>query len=260
MGKKRKNEAYKDLYKLTTLQVYDYVVNGYIPRFPPNFVTKENMKIIMREVILNRVKLTRKDICKNLTYDYLRKYKLRGARRAFDDNLFNLISYCFPEMKIKYWELNKVEDGFWYVEENRRAYMKWLIEKENIDPSKLSELKRITSGMIDRNHGRRVREAGGGVYNLVLLIAQIDVKEWQILNIAHWTEEKAKCALKWLFEEKLKWSYEEIAEKINSKVFFDNGLGGLYSNYFKHNTTKVINYVYPGKFRRLKNKKIEVVY
>ena len=259
MNKKRRNNIVNNLYKFTAIEVYEFLLRDEISRFPPGFVTRDNMKEIIREVILNRQKLTRNEICKKLTYDYLIQYRLRGSRRAFDSNLYKLMTYCFPEMNIKYWELNKVEDGFWLEEKNRREYMKWLIQKENIDPSKITDLSKISSSLIDRNHGRRAREYGGGVYNLVLLIAEVDVKEWQVINVAHWDDEKASCAIKWLLKEKLNWSYEEIATNITPQVFYNYGLGGLFSNYFKNNMIKALNHVYPAKFKRVSNNKIQVV-
>ncbi len=254
MAKKRKNEMYNELYKLTTMEVYGYVVNGIIPRFPPGFVTKENMKTIIREVILNKEKLTREEICKNISFKYLKQFKLSGSSKVFDTNIFKLVTYCFPELKIKYWELNKVEDGFWMQENNRKEYMEWLIQKENIDPYKISDLRKITASLIDKNHGRRAREYG--VYSLILLVAKVEVKEWQVVNIPHWTEDKAIVAIKWLIEEKLKWSLEEVAAKITSKNFYDYGLGGLYANFFKHSIIKALNLAYPKKFKKINNSKI----
>lgn len=256
MAKKRKNEIYEKLYKLTTMEVYDYVINDIIPRFPAGFVTKENMRILIREVILNKEKLTREEICKNMSFKYLKQFRLAGSNKVFDTNIFKLVSYCFPELKIKYWELNKVEDGFWMQEKNRKEYMQWLIKKENIDPYKICDLRKITAALIDKNHGRRAREYG--VYNLILLVAKVEIKEWQVVNVSRWTAEKAIVAIKWLIEEKLKWSAEETASMLTSKQFFDYGLGGLYSNFFKHSIIKALNLAYPKKFKKIGNSKIVV--
>lgn len=259
MRRKRNKRSNMDFSTLTALDVYTLLINNEISKFPSGFISKETMKEIIREVILNRQKFNREDICEKISYDYLGKYKLRGSRRAFDEDIFKLITYCFPEFDIKQWELKKVRNGFWTNEKNRKEYMEWLIKKENINPDKLSDLKKINAELIDENLGRKAREHSKGVYNLILHVAKIEIKEWQVINVAKWDDKKAIEAVKWLVEEKLMWNEKEVAEKITVKIFEENDLGGLIQNYFKHNVIKALNLAYPGKFKRNNSYKIELV-
>lgn len=258
MKKKRNRTSKIDYTSLTALEVYSLLINNEIPKFPPGFVSKEAMKEIIREVILNKEKFKREDICANVSYDYLGKYKLRGSRRAFDNDIFQLITYCFPEFDIKHWELKKVRNGFWASEKNRKEYMEWLIQKENINPTKLSDLKKISAELIDKNLGRKAREYSNGVYNLILIISKIQIKEWQVINISKWDDKKAIEAVKWLVEERLMCSDKDVFDKITIKAFEENDLGGLLQNYFKHNVIKALNLAYPGKFKRNASYKIEL--
>ena len=52
-------------------------------------------------------------------------------------------------------------------------------------------------------------------------------------------------ATRWLFEEKLKLSDEEIKSQISRKLFEDNGLDGMLQQCFSGSPSKALNSVYP---------------
>lgn len=56
-------------------------------------------------------------------------------------------------------------------------------------------------------------------------------------------------ATKWLIEEKLKLSDEELKEQLSLKLFEENGLGGMLQSCFSRNTYKAINSVYENKYK-----------
>ena len=155
-------------------------------------------------------------------------------------------------MKIKYWELNKVENGYWKVENNRREYMTWLCEKENINTESIYDLKRINARLIQKYAGSKIL-AEAGVYELILLVTKVDVKQWQVTKMNVWTEDKVKEAVKWLIEEKLKWTYDDVVEKISAKTFSNNGLSGMLQKYCNHSPLKALQIAYPNTYYKLKN-------
>ena len=242
-----------DYSTLTPVQVYDHVVSGTIKTFPNGYVVPENMKPILREVVLNRLKLTRQEICDKLSYNYLRPFSISGSRKAFNDNIYDLITYCFPEFEIKYWELKKVQNAFWQQEENRKEFMLWVANKENIDVNSIESIKRIDADMIQKYGGSKPLVHGGGLYNLILLIAKIDVKEWEVIKMREWTDEKVRDAVKWLIEEKLGWSEEEVVNKMSARVFRKYNLDGMLQKHCNHSPLKALQIAYPGKYTRLKN-------
>lgn len=257
MSNKRRRKSRIDISKLSPLEVYDCLLSGEIGRFPNNYVTRENMKEIIREVILNRLKFTREDICQKLTYPFLGNYSLGGSKKAFNFFIFTLIQFCFPEMDIRYWELNKVENGFWEKEHNRREFMLWVANKEKIQLDSLVDLKRIDAKLIQSYGGSKALKIGGGVFNLILLISKTDIKEWQVIKMPVWTEDKVKVAVRWLIEEKLKWSKEEVINNISAKVFYNNDLGGLLSKYCGNSPITALQIAYPGEYDKVKNCKPE---
>ena len=75
-------------------------------------------------------------------------------------------------------------------------------------------------------------------------------KPWQFANVpnSYWTKETAAEATRWLIEEKLKWSEEELLKKLSTKTFYDNGLIGMLNNVFDSSPYAAINNAYPGKY------------
>lgn len=242
---------------LTPLEVYSLVVNEDLKKFPNGYITKESMKEILRYVILEKLHMSRYDICHNISYPYLRKYKLGGTRRAFNSSIFSLITYCFPEFDINYWELNKVENGFWEKEENRKDFMTWLAEKEGICLDSIPDLTKIDAKLIQKHGGSKAIKYGGGVYELIKLVAMVDVKEWQVIKMPVWTEEKVKSAVKWLVEERLKWTKEQVVDGISANVFYDNDLGGMLKRYCNHSPLRALQIAYPGKYTKVRNSRPE---
>ena len=52
-------------------------------------------------------------------------------------------------------------------------------------------------------------------------------------------------ATKWLLEEKLKWSKDDIKTKIIQKVFIEHGLSGMLAICFDNSYKKAIKATYP---------------
>lgn len=59
----------------------------------------------------------------------------------------------------------------------------------------------------------------------------------------------AKEITLYLFEERLKWSNEEIKKSLNQNTFFDNKLRGMLNTLFKNSPYEALNNAYPDKFK-----------
>lgn len=75
-------------------------------------------------------------------------------------------------------------------------------------------------------------------------------KPWQFAKVplSYWTKETAAEATRWLIEEKLKWSEEELLKKLSKKTFKDNKLIGMLDQVFDGSPYAAINNAYPGKY------------
>lgn len=80
------------------------------------------------------------------------------------------------------------------------------------------------------------------------------LKPWEFINAPndYWQGENGAKngynATKWLFEEKLKWSEEDIRNKLNKNVFVENNLLGMIKKCYHSSMFECINAVYPDKF------------
>ncbi|MBU3188734.1 hypothetical protein K9O30_06110 [Clostridium bowmanii] len=78
---------------------------------------------------------------------------------------------------------------------------------------------------------------------------------WDFVNAPndYWQGEQGKenaiYATKWLIEEKLKWSENEIVENLNQNVFTENHLLGMLKKAFNCTLFEAIDAAYPGKFK-----------
>ena len=76
-------------------------------------------------------------------------------------------------------------------------------------------------------------------------------KEWEFKSVptSFWTKEKGIEATKWLIEEKLKLTDEELKEQLSSNLFKDNKLSGMLNYCFNGSPYQAINETYPNKFK-----------
>lgn len=84
------------------------------------------------------------------------------------------------------------------------------------------------------------------------------------LNIfprGYWVEdnyEKAKEITRYLIEDILKWSDDDIREKLNQKIFVKYRLGGMLYIVFKNSPYSAINNAYPNRFKPWEFKKVPI--
>ena len=124
------------------IDVWNCIRDGSINVFPNGYLDKDICKYLIRNLFLNELKFSREEIL-NIDSRFLSRYQLGGTRKFIPKGTFEIINFCFPELEIKEWELKNVPNGFWTVEENRTRFIKWVFEKENLYPSKISDIRKI---------------------------------------------------------------------------------------------------------------------
>ena len=90
----------------------------------------------------------------------------------------------------------------------------------------------------------------GSPYQVINTTYPNKFKEWEFKNVptSFWTKEKGIEATKWLIEEKLKLTDEEIKEQLSINLFRDN-LNSMLYTCFNNSPYQAINTVYPNKFK-----------
>jgi hypothetical protein len=152
-------------------------------------------------------------------------------------------------MDIKAWELRKVEPGFWNDKQNQKEYILWLMKKENINPESKEDVRRLTARIIIKYGGARILKEESDIYTIIAPAIDYRFKEWEIMKVRCWKEEKIIAAVKWLVEEKLKYTMEQAC-MLRIKDFKDNNLDGMLQKAVNHSIINALNFTYGNIFTR----------
>ncbi|TVX99004.1 hypothetical protein [Paenibacillus cremeus] len=169
---------------------------------------------------------------------------------VFDKSPYSAVNAAYPG-KFKPWELNKTPLNFW----NRAAGIeatRWLMQEE---------LKWSDEDIKDKLSGNTFAENGlQGMLHTVFNgspFAALDaaypdkLKPWELRKVPQhfWSLETSVDAVRWLIEEKLKWSEMDIKKSLSESIFVRNNLSGMLQHVFKDSPYAAINAAYPGKFK-----------
>lgn len=235
----------------TGVEIYKLILQNKLSRFPKYFWDKpesleEAAKItqFLFETILG---WTEDDIKEKASAIIFRENSLAGMLYSvFDGSPYKAIENSYPG-KYKPWEFQCVPKNYWNKDTGREA-TKWLFEEKlkwaekDIKEKALVETFECNGilGMLQRVFDncpyKAIENAYPGTY-----------KPWELQYAPknYWNEDTGREAIKWLFEEKLKWTEEEIREKASKRIFKENGLGGMIHTLFNGNIYNAIKSVYP---------------
>lgn len=177
------------------------------------------------------------------------------------NNLFKIEPVEIYKMVLIGKVMKKFPNGFWQrpeAIENAKQCTKYLIE--NI--LKLSEddfrenltfktfLKYKLCGMLKIVFDNKPYAAINALY-------PDKFKRWEFqVENKYWTYETGIEATKWLVEEKLKLSDDELKDQLSKKLFLDNNLDSMLNYAFNNSPYNAINAVYPNKFYPWEFKKV----
>ena len=247
----------EELLQMDPVEVYKLVLSGTIARFPRRFFKEDvfvNYKvcaIITRYLIEEILKWDDEDIKNKLLKKTFYKNGLRGMIDiAFNSSPYKAIENCYPG-RFKPWQLKSVPQRCWDKESAKEA-TKWLIEeilKWNDEDIKI----KLCSKIFHKN-------GLGGMLQLLFNNSPYDAiencypgrfKPWEFKCIpnGYWNKETAAKATRWLIEEKLKWTDEDIKNNLSCKTFHENGLFGMLVVVFNYIPYEVIENCYPGRLK-----------
>ena len=173
-------------------------------------------------------------------------------------NVTDISKYYLEEVLAKGKQFPK---GVWNCNEkydNAKEVTKTLIEK--VLKWSDDEIKRKLSANIFRKYlltGMLNVLFNGGAYLAIENAYPGKFKPWELPSVPKkfWNLETAKEATIWLIEEKLKWSDEDVKQKLSRKIFRENSLNGMLGYLFNNSPYLAIENAYSGKFKKsdLKN-------
>lgn len=240
----------RNYFKMHPLEVYNLVATGELKKFPDHYLDKDNIKEIVRHLFLNVYHFSREDIIKKVNHKFFEKIYLGGVRKKFNTKDYLVIEYCFPELDIKPWEYcGSVPNNFWCDKKNQKEFVLWIAKKEGIKLKDKYGFLKITAQVINKYGGSKAMKHAGGVYGLLDSVYPGKYKEWEITKVSYWNEEKAIPAIKWLVEERLTLTKEQVCN-LKVKDFADNDLDGMLQNVCHHSIIYALNLAYPGVYVR----------
>lgn len=210
------------------IQRYEEILSGKRKMFPNGTWSEDgrnNFKVLIRYLILEKLKLTRNEFCKTDTWRLLKKYKLYGGLvNVFKCKLHDAVMISFPEWNLKEWEYGlEVPRSFWNDETIILA-TKWLIE-DKLKWSKEDITKNISEETFKIYKLTTLFVMKGGIYELMNLVYPNE--NWNYLKDRAWInvsgsnskvrklEESDISYILTVYKQK---SVREIAKEVNVSV------------------------------------------
>ncbi len=221
---------------------YLAIENAYPGKFKPwelPSVPKKNWNVkTAREatiwLIEEKLKWSDEDVRRNLSKNTFKENSLRGMLDVlFNGSPYFAIENAYPG-KFKAWEFAKVPKNFWNMETAKEATM-WLIE-EKLKWSDEDVRRNLSKNTFKENSLRGMLDVlfNGSPYLAIDNAYPGKFKPWELPSVPKkfWNLETAKEATIWLIEEKLKWSDEDVKEKLTLNTFKENSLKSMLNYLF----------------------------
>jgi hypothetical protein len=231
------------------------VLKGDLKNFPHSFWTyedaKKNAVDITKYLIEEILCWSHEDIKSNLDQKTFLSNKLcTMLLKVYGGSPFQVINSVYPN-RFKPWELKQVPNSYWTSEKGIQA-TKWLIEEElkwsdDDIKEKLTErtfFKYGLSGMMGVLYDGSTFKTFNSAY-------PNKFKPWELKQVpnSYWILEKGIEATKWLIENKLKWSDDDIKEKLSARIFCKYRLSGMINLLYSNSPFEAINSAYPDRFK-----------
>lgn len=236
------------------IDVFEKVLSRKLSRFPlftwelPNSL--HYAKIITRYMFEEKLKWSLEDIKKNFDKKVISNFRLAGMFVILFDSFYELINNAYPD-QIKPWELNKMPRGLWESDDMKRKAIKWLFEEKlNWTIEDIKE-KVTTLTFEDNGFAYLLYRSFDSLYAAINFAYPNQIHPWElkVTSNHYWNNDENKLkTLKWLFEEKLKWTPEEIKNNLSQKPFIDNKLEGFLMHHFSGSPFQAIDFLYPNQF------------
>ena len=247
----------EELLLMEPVEIYKLRLNGTIKRFPKGlfvdsvFVNVEVGIKLTKYLLEDILHWSDEEICQKIAKEVFHKYKLKGMLQSiFNSSPYQALEATYPG-RFKPWQLNSVSHNYWNEQTAREATI-WLLEEKLKWSDEDICMKLNTKTFIDHGlSGMMQIVFNYSPYKALELIYPGRFKPWQLSYVPHgfWNKETAREATRWLIEEKLKWTDEDIIEKFSYYTFLDNGLIGMLENVFCTSPYQALENAYPRRFK-----------
>jgi predicted transposase YbfD/YdcC len=254
------NELRGILHYIFSGSIYSAINTAYPNRFKPwelnrvpvGYWNIETGILATKWLIEEKLHWSDEDIKNNLTKDAFKKNNLLGMLSiVFNGSPYLAINAVYPD-KFKPWEVKIAPNKYWNTETGVLA-TKWLIEKV-LHWSDEEVKNNLTMRIFCENKlgGMLCNAFNNSPYLAINATYPDRFKPWELRHtpLNYWNIETGILATKWLIEEKLHWSDEEIKKGLSKNIFNENGLSSMLQYVFNSSPFAAINAAYLGRFKK----------
>lgn len=242
-------------------EIYDGKVFNVINELYPNkyylwrfrvskgYWTKETLINALKSIVDNN-NWSRDDLIREYGIQFIRDMGLSyPMKKIYNYNIYELLDDAYPG-EYEMWELRKVANNYWNRENARIATM-WLVEK--LEWSRESIKRNMTKNVfIEYGLGGMLKI----VYNNSVFAAIIDAYpgEYERFEIAiskgYWTEETCAEAVRFMIENGLFFTKEDVRLKLSRQHFQEYRLIYAVKKVYNGDFYLAVDKAYPGEYKR----------
>ena len=218
---------------------------------------RENGIEAIKWLIDEKLRLSDDEIVDYISQEFFKQHNLKGMLlHCFNGSPFEAINAAYPN-RFKPSDLKNMPREKYDTHEKYIENVKWLVEKK----LKLSddELLNIASvEMFEENNLRKtLNHFSGSPFKAINAAYPGKYKFFQFKNITiapvgFW-KNQSNCVevIKWLIEEKLRLSDDELMASLSKEFFSKHNLGRMLKYGFGNSPFKAIDAAYPGKYKKV---------
>jgi len=209
----------------------------------------ENIKTIVRYLILDVFGYKIEDIYNNVTKEFFNKYNI--PRNKGFNGVLGTLKHCFPEYEFIPWKFKMVSMGYWNSDEHKKEGILWLVEQLKIDRLITSEddIPKIIRNEIFRkyNLGGLISIFKGNNYKLFNFMFPDRWKPYNFHQTTHKyfnSKNNRVEAVRDIFLNKLKYDRNNLL-LITADDFRNNGISTILFTHYNGSPSRCIIECFP---------------
>ncbi|MBP1309067.1 hypothetical protein JOD82_002087 [Paenibacillus sp. 1182] len=245
------------------LSIYREVLEGKRKTFPRETWSVHNdgpthFSKCLRYMVLDVNGWGKEEFLEKYKGTLLTKWKLSGGHDTlYQGSTYLSATFCFPEFQIKPWQMTQAPHDFW-TEETLKLTLRDLFENE-LKWGREEIASNITTALFNKynllkvlnKHRKLMKDTSdpsSGLYRLMNFVyPEFGYRLHEFQNVKRWDDDDLLESLKWLFETKLNWTQDEIEDKLNLDVIYQEGFENILWKRFNKNISRMVSFVYPDR-------------
>lgn len=251
-----------NLTNLNDIEIYDLVLKRKLPNFPPGYwcsVTNqkgENIALqLLKYLIEDKLNLYREQVINILSKEFIINSKLwTPCKLYFGKSVIRYLMKLYPYEYREFEFVNcRVSQGYWNKKENRISAIKWLIEDKLM--WNIEEVKQNFDKEILVKYGlATIATYYTSSFNIINEIYPNQIYRWELkkssVSVKYWDCKVNRIkAIRWLIDQKLQFSHEQVIDNLSVEDFVSNKLSTLICNYYNKSIIKAVIEAYHEEFK-----------